>query len=154
MNASPIDLEFVFEARIRLAPALELGAAQHGRRRVIPIVGGTVTGPRLSGTIRPGGADWQLIRADGVAEIEARYTIEAADGTLIAVVNRGRRHGPPEVMERLLRGAMVDPASYYFRTAPVFEAPSGPHDWLNRSLFLGHGTRLPEAVLIRVFAVG
>jgi len=144
-------LRFAFAARVRVGAAEELGETPHGRRRTIPILGGAVAGPRLAGTIRAGGADFQLIRRDGVAEIEARYTIEAADGTLVAVVNRGLRHGPPETMARLARGETVDPAGYYFRTAPTFDAPAGPHDWLGRALFLGLGERLADEVRIRFF---
>jgi hypothetical protein len=153
MSEQRIDLRLAFEASVLVGEPQEIGDTHRGRRRVIPITGGTVAGARLSGTIRPGGADWQVIRGDGVAEIEARYTIETVDGTLVSVVNRGLRHGPPEVMARLLRGEAVDPGSYYFRTAPVFEAPAGPYDWLNRALFLGHGTRLPDEVRIRFFEV-
>jgi hypothetical protein len=146
-------LEFVFEVRAEVGQPVKLGETPHGRRRIIPIARGTVSGPRLSGAVLSGGADWQLIRADGVAEIEARYTIQADDGALISVVNRGLRHGPPEVMRRLIAGEKVDPESYYFRTAPVFEVAAGPHDWLMRSLFVGAGIREPHDVRIKVFAV-
>lgn len=147
------DLEFVFEVQGKVSQAIELGETPLGRRRIIPIDDGTVVGPRLNGAVLPGGADWQLIRRDGVAEIEARYTLRADDGAIISVVNRGMRHGPPDVMRRLIAGEAVDPNSYYFRTAPVFEVATGPHDWLMRSLFVGVGVRLPEEVRIRVFAV-
>jgi hypothetical protein len=145
-------LEFQFEVCAMVGAAMELGETARGRRRIIPIERGIVTGPKLSGTVLPGGADWQLIRTDGVAEIEARYTIRAHDGALISVVNRGLRHGPPEVMRKLIAGERVDPAAYYFRTAPVFEVAAGPHDWLMRSLFLGVGIREPREVRIQVFA--
>jgi hypothetical protein len=134
-------------------PPLVIGAGPLGERRVVPILGGTVTGPRLQGQVLPGGADFQLIRADGVAEIEARYTLRLADGALVYVVNRGLRHAAPDDMARLLRGEAVPPERVYFRTAPVFETASPEHAWLHRSLFLGLGERRPEAVLIRVFAV-
>ena len=68
----------------------------------------------------PGGADWQILRPDGAADLEARYTIQTDDGALIYVVSRGVRHGPPEVLARLNRGERVDPALYYFRTAANF----------------------------------
>ena len=87
-------LQPLFRAEITLAPAQELGEAPHGRRRIIPITGGRISGERVSGRVLPGGADWQVVRADGVAELDARYTIETADGALIYVSNRGVRHGP------------------------------------------------------------
>jgi hypothetical protein len=146
-------LEFVFEIEAKVGAPLELGQTPLGRRRVIPIESGVVRGPGLNAIVLPGGADWQIIRADGIAQIEARYTIQADDGALISVVNCGLRHGPPEIMQRLIAGEEVDPASYYFRTTPVFEVASGPHDWLCRSVFVGVGTRHPCDVRIRVFAV-
>lgn len=118
-----IALDFAFGLRVRVAPALELGETQGGRRRIVPITGGSVAGPKLSGRVLSGGADWQIIRADGTAELEARYTLEAADGALISVLNRGLRHGPPDVIAKLAAGEPVDPAAYYFRCTPVFERP-------------------------------
>lgn len=146
-------LEFAFEVEAKVGAPLELGQAPLGRRRVIPIESGVVRGPRLNGVVLPGGADWQIIRADGVAQIEARYTLRAEDGALISVVNAGLRHAPPEIMQRLIAGQPVDPNSYYFRTSPVFEVAAGPHEWLTRSIFVGVGIRNPADVRIRVFAV-
>ena len=147
-------LDFAFLLRVSVAPALELGETDLGRRRIIPITGGTVEGPRLSGRVLPGGADWQIIRADGCAELEARYTLEAEDGALISVVNRGLRHGPPEVVRQLLAGEPVDPGTYYFRCAPAFETAAAAHRWLTRTLFVASGARRPDVVEISVYAVG
>lgn len=148
-----IGLTLLFEAEVQVGPPLEFGSGPDGAHRVIPINGGTVTGPRLNGVILPGGADWQRIRPDGVAEIEARYAIRATDGALIAVYNRGLRHGPPEVMGRLAAGERVDPATYYFRTTPVFQTASPNYAWLTRSLFLATGERHPDCVRLKVWAV-
>jgi len=145
--------ELVLEARVTVAAPMELGQTPYGRRRVIPITGGTFTGPRIKGTVVPGGADWQVIRSDGVTELTAMYELKADDGTLIHVTNKGLRHGPDAVMQRLARGEAVDPASYYFRTVPVFEAPAGAYDWLNRSIFVGTGARYASEVHVRVFQV-
>lgn len=146
-------LDFAFEAAVGVAPRFSLGQVHGGERRVIPITGGTVSGPLLNGRVVPGGADWQLVQPDGLIDLTARYTIEAADGTLIGVVNRGLRHAPPEVNARLAAGEAVDPALVYFRTTPVFEAPSGPHEWLSRHIFVATGQRHPDGVLIRFFVV-
>jgi hypothetical protein len=146
-------LEPMFRASIAVAPPRVLGRVAGGDRRIIDILGGEVEGPRLAGRILPGGADWQIVRTDGVVELEARYLIRTRDGVEIAVLNRGLRRAPPEVMERLSRGEPVDPALVYFRTVPVFEAPAGPYDWLNRSLFLGLAARLPDKVHLRIFEV-
>ena len=149
----PPALEFAFEARVSVAPRIEAGLVQAGLRRIIPITGGVVEGPRLTGTVIPGGADWQIVSAGGVTDLTARYTIEASDGTLIGVVNRGLRHTTPEIQARLDAGEAVDPALVYFRTTPVFEAPAGPHHWLTRHIFLGTARRHPAGVLLRFFTV-
>lgn len=146
-----VAMEFAFEATVTVATPLEVGETPLGRRRVIHITGGRFAGPRLNGVVVPGGADWQIIRSDGVTELTAVYELKTDDGTLIHVTNRGLRHGPAEVIQRLLRGEPVDPMSYYFRTVPVFEAPSGPHDWLNRSIFVATGARSANEVKVRVY---
>src|SRR5262245_31850240 len=93
-----------------------LGNTPYGERRIIGILSGTVEGPRLNGRVLPGGADWQIVRADGVVHLHARYTIETHAGGQILVDAEGYRHGPTEVMERLARDETVDPTLYYFRT--------------------------------------
>jgi hypothetical protein len=138
---------------VEVAPPVLLGPCPAGERRVVPILGGRAAGPRLAGTVLPGGADTQLIRGDGVAEIEARYLLRLDDGALVHVVNRGLRHAAPDDMARLLRGEPVDSARVYFRTAPVFETSAPDHAWLNRTLFVGMGERQPGTVLIRVYSV-
>ncbi len=145
--------ELVLEARVTVATPMELGQTPYGRRRVIPITGGSFEGPKLKGTVVPGGADWQVIRSDGVTELTALYELKTEDGTLIHVTNKGLRHGPEAVMQRLARGESVDPAAYYFRTIPAFEAPVGPYDWLNRAVFVGTGARYASEVHVRVFQV-
>jgi hypothetical protein len=147
------ELRFVCDIEVDVGPIRDLGPMPLGRRRIIPILGGTVRGPRLTAEVVPGGADWQYVRTDGVLELEARYSLRAGDGAEIVVVNRGMRRAAPEIMERLSRGEAVDPALVYFRTAPVFEAPAGPHAWLNGSVFVASAARLPDRVQIKVFEV-
>ena len=147
------ELRHVFDIEAEVGPMRDLGPAPRGRRRIVPILGGTVRGSRLAGEVVPGGADWQYVRGDGVVELVARYSIRAADGTEIAVTNRGLRRAAPEVMARLARGEVVDPALVYCRTTPQFEAPAGPHAWLNESVFVGDAARLPDKVRIAVFEV-
>jgi Protein of unknown function (DUF3237) len=144
-----IGLDFVFEARVTVASALVIGESSHGLRRVIPILGGRVTGPRFNGDVIPGGADWQVVRPDGVLYLEARYTLRADDGTLVQVTNCGLRHGPPEVIAKMTRGEPVAANSYYCRTMAEFEAPAGAHEWLNRGVFAGEAERTPSEVIVR-----
>jgi hypothetical protein len=85
-----------------------------------------------------------------VLSIEAKYTLEASDGVLIMVTNRGMRHGPPDVIEKLSRGEAVDPSRYYFRTVAEFEVALGSkHTWLNRAMFIGVAERSSDAAIIR-----
>lgn len=146
-------LQPLLKAEVTLAPAQELGATPLGRRRIIPITGGRFRGERLAGRVLPGGADWQLVRADGVAELEARYTLETADGALIYVRNRGCRHGPAEVLEQLAAGREVDPASYYMRTTPLFETADARYAWLNRLVCVATGARRSASVELDIFEV-
>ena len=148
-----IELELLFQARITLAPPRELGETPWGRRRIIAITGGSFAGLRMSGIVLPGGADWQIVRADGVAYLDARYTLETADGALVYVENRGYRHGPREVIERLARGADVDPGLYYMRTTPWFETSDPRYAWLNRIICVGTGARRADAVELEVYEV-
>jgi hypothetical protein len=148
-----IELSFALELTALVGRPLVVGTTPRGLRRVVPIVGGSFAGPRLSGRIVPGGADWQFERADGVLEAEARYELETDDGVAISVVNRGLRRAPTAVMRRLAAGEQVDPGEYYFRTTPAFEAPAGPYEWLNGAVFVASGERRPDAVLIRVYEV-
>jgi hypothetical protein len=146
--------EFVFEARVSVSPPLVVGDGPRGLRRIIPITGGTVEGPRLRGTVVPGGADTQFVRPDGVLELEARYAIESHDGVLIMITNRALRRGPPAVIEKLARGEHVDPLLYYFRTVAQFEAPiAGAYAWLNGSIFVGVAERLSDMAVVRFFEV-
>jgi len=132
---------FVFEALVDIAPAVLQGETAAGIRRFIPITGGRVTGPDLSGEVLAGGADWQTLRPDGCTEIEAIYAIRAADGAVISVRNRGLV-------------APVEGGSPYVRTVAHFDAPKGAHDWLNRALFVGTlsvANAERTAVRVRIF---
>ncbi len=135
---APLQTEFVYEAVVAIEAAVEVGATPHGQRRYIPITGGSFAGPRLRGTILPGGADWQTSRPDGVTELDALYSMRCDDGTVVIVRNQG-----------------VIAAGGYLRTAPRFEAPAGPHAWLNEAQFVGSvaGGPRPGTVIIRVFRV-
>ena len=148
-----MNLEPLFRAEITLAPPQELGATPLGRRRIIGITGGRFAGERLSGRVLPGGADWQVMRADGVFELDARYTLETEDGALIYVRNHGLRHGPPEVLRQLAAAEPVDASRYYMRTTPRFETGAGRYAWLNRMVCVATGARLPASVELDVFEV-
>ena len=148
------ELKFVFEARVDLGTPLEIGVLPTGsERRVIPINGGTFEGPSLAGSVLPGGADWQIVHADGSADLDARYTLQTNTGALISVFNQGIRNGPPDVLARLRAGERVPATSYYFRAVPKFETGDPQLRWLCRSIFLCSGERLESQVILRFWQV-
>ena len=148
-----IETEFLCKVEVALEPIRDLGETPLGRRRIINITGGKFAGPRLSGRILPGGADWQLIRSDGVAYLDARYTLETGDGALIYVNNKGYRHGPKDVVERLAKGEDVDPALYYMRATPWLETSAPQYAWLNRIICIATGARRPTGVELDFYEV-
>jgi hypothetical protein len=146
-------LRLLYRSAVDIDVPLSVGRLAVGERRIINITGGSFTGPRLSGIILPGGADWQIIRSDGITAVEARYTLQTHDGALIYVDNRGLRHGPEAVMARLAAGESVDPRLYYFRTTPVFETGSAAYQWLNGIVAVAVGERHAGQVVITVYEV-
>jgi len=149
-------LTLTLEVRAQVGEPVDVGAVPGGRRRLVPIIGGTFEGYgglTVKGRILPGGSDTQLIHADGLTEADARYTLETDRGQLILVRNRGLRHAPADVMQELLAGRRVDPLRVYFRTTPTFETAAPELQVLTRSIFVGAGERYPEDVLLRFFRV-
>ncbi len=146
-------LSFVMELRVEVAAPVEVGDVPGGRRRIVAIAGGTFDGPSIRGRILPGGADWQLIRPDGVAELDARYVLETDAGQVVYIRNRGLRHAAPEIARELLAGRPVDPALVYFRTSAKFETAAPELQWLTRAIFVGDADRHPDLVLVRLWRV-
>jgi Protein of unknown function (DUF3237) len=147
-------LELIFEAKVTLDPIQELGVTTYGKRRIINITGGTFQGENIKGTILPGGADWQTLRADGTADLDARYTLKTDDGVLIYIQNKGIRHAKPEVLARMAKGEKVDPKEYYMRTAATFEvATESKYSWLNKTVIISTGARMSDHVLLRFYKV-
>ncbi len=147
------ELEFAFELRATVGQPQDFGIMDHGRRRVVDITGGTFEGPAIKGRIVPGGADWQSIQDDGFSRLDTRYALETDDGKLIYVQNFALRHAPPEVMEQLNAGQIVDPDLVYFRTMPTFETSAPELKWLERHVFIGVGQRFPEDVRVQFWRV-
>ncbi len=150
---APPALTLAFDVTVTLGAPVELGMIAAGRRRFIPITGGTVSGPKLNGIVLPGGGDWQTIGADGTTEIHARYAMQASDGTVVEIDNPGVRVASPAVIARLTAGEDLDPALYYFRTTPRFSLVAGKHDWLRQRVFVAVGIRHPKTVEIKVYEV-
>jgi hypothetical protein len=152
MDETAPRLSLAFELQAQIGPAVEFGPTGGGLRRMVPILGGGVTG-RLEAEVIPGGADWQTIRPGGVTDLWARYALRAADGAAIEVTNSGVRRASAAVSERLAAGERVDPGEYYFRSSPVFETGSEAHRWLTETLFVGVGERWPDRVRLKVYEI-
>ncbi len=148
-----MDLQPLCRIEVTLAAPQELGDTPQGRRRIIGITGGRFSGERLAGRVLAGGADWQVVRADGVADLDARYTLQTGDGALIYVRNRGYRHGPADVLRKLSNGENVEPSLYYLRTTPRFETGDARYAWLNRIVCVATGARRAAAVELEVYEV-
>jgi len=146
-------LDLVCTLHVELDPIREMGSGRAGHRRIIPIIGGRVDGPRLKGRILNLGADWQTVYGDGLAELDTRYAMETEDGATIEIVNYGFRHGPPEVLQAVARGDEVDPSSYYMRTQARLETGDSRYGWVNRTLFLGVGARMQQTVKVDLYAI-
>lgn len=146
-------LEFAFTVKISLDRAYwvkppDIGCVRAG----IYLKDGTFEGPNIRGIVIPNsGADWPLVRPNGVIDFDARYMLQEEDGTVIYLQNRGFRWGPQAVMEAMARNEPVDHGSYYFRTSPKFEAPEGKHDWVNRHIFIGVGEKVPKGNQIHYY---
>jgi hypothetical protein len=151
-NSDPA-LTFAFELQAQVGSPMEIGQVFHGRRRIVPILGGTFEGPGFRGKVLPGGADWQIVHDDGFTALDTRYVLETDKTQLVYVQNRGIRHAPLETMQKLLNGEAVDPSLIYFRTTPTFETSAAELQFLTRSIFIGLGERHPNEVVIRFWRV-
>jgi Protein of unknown function (DUF3237) len=148
-------LSRVYRLEANLGEPLDLGDLAHGRRRIVPLTGGTFAGPELSGTLLPGvSADWQVVLPDGTALGDVRYTLQTDGGDLLYVQARGVRHGSAEVLARLARGEDVDASEYTFRTATRIETAAPELDWLNKGVFISVGGRQPGRVIYETYLVG
>jgi len=143
----------LFVMRLDVRPLILVGGPAGAYRRIGVVPGGAFEGELLSGTVMDGGSDWQTVRSDGTTMLDVRLSLKTDDDALICMTYRGLRSGPPDVIARLEKGEPVDPASYYFRTNPVFETAATRYDWLNRILALGIGHRRPEGPIYSVFEV-
>jgi hypothetical protein len=136
---------------VDVGEVVSMGPGPLGERRVIGILGGTFEGPGMRGEVLPGGADWQIVRKDGVLDLDARYALKDQAGGLIRVVSQGYRHGPPEVLAALARGEEVDPAKYFFRTIMRFETGAPYLDALNKAIAVATAERRAKQVLLTAY---
>ena len=149
-----METRLLMTLQVGVATPQNLGAVPTGTRKTAPLSGGHFEGPRMRGVVLPGAAaDWQLLRADGVLEMDLRMTLQTDDGALISLRSFGLRHGPPEVIAAIARGDAVDPATYYFRTTPRFETADPRYVFLNRIVAVATGDRRKDGPIYTVHEV-
>jgi hypothetical protein len=148
---APPELRLFADLAVEVGTPLEIGRTPRGRRRVIPILGGRAQGDGWTARVLPGGADYQVVIGDTLAELQAHYVLETDGGDLLYVRNQAIRSAPADVTAKLMRGEPVDPALVYFRCLPSLETGSAALAWINERLFCGAGVRQPDRVLMRFF---
>jgi hypothetical protein len=148
-----VQLEFMMTVAAEVGEIVSMGPGPLGERRLVAITGGSFEGPGLRGAVLAGGNDWQIVRADGALDLDARYALREEGGAVIRVLSQGMRHGPPEVLAALGRGEDVDPAKYFFRTALRFETGDAKLGWLNRTMAIASAVRKARRVELTVYKV-
>jgi hypothetical protein len=154
-------LEFVFQIRLKFTRVQNIPNMPSGAGRgAVYLDEGVIEGPRLQGrAVSNSGGDYALFRPDGVLQFDARYMLEASDGGLILLYNKGYLWGrTPDVMPRIRKwifegGEPVPFEEYYLRANPTFETSAGPHDWLMRHVIIGVGERMTDGNLLRYFVI-
>lgn len=144
----------IYRLEATLGEPVDLGDAGRGRRRIVPLTGGTFTGPTLTGKLLGGAsADWQTVLPDGTAIGDIRYTLETDGGEFLYVQSRSVRHGSADVLARLARGEDVDAGEYTFRTSTQIETAAAELDWVNKGVFVSVGGRQPSGVVYEIYLV-
>ena len=148
-----LESEFLFTIRVGVSKLHDVGNAPLGLRHIDMLGEGSFEGPRLKGTVLPGGMDQKIFRADGAMNPNVRLVLRTDDGAMIYMHYTGVRYGTPEVMQRIDDGETVDPSEYYLRNTPYFETAAAQYDWLNRIVAVGVGRRMPDHAAYDVFEI-
>jgi uncharacterized protein DUF3237 len=144
----------IYRLEATVGEPFDFGDVAQGRRRIVPLTGGTFAGPELNGKLLSGtSADWQTVLPDGTTLGDIRYTLQTDEGDLLYVQSRSVRHGSADVLARLARGEDVDASEYTFRTSTQIETAATALDWLNKGIFISVGGRRPGAVIYETYLV-
>ncbi len=151
-----VSLEHVFDITVFFGADREIFGPMPGggSQGYTPAIGGLISGPRLSGKVVPhSGADYAVVRDDGVIELKAHYLLEADDGTKIYIQNLGYLIPSTDDNSELNDQGLKQPS--YFRMTPYFRVPKGKHDWLTRTCIVGGAERRtdPDHSFFRYYAV-
>lgn len=146
-----LQFEHLCILRVDVGEVVTMGHGPLGERRVVPILGGSFEGPAMRGSVLPGGNDWQIVRKDGVLDIDARYALREEGGGVVQVVSQGYRHAAPEVLASLGRGESVDPAKYFFRTVLRFDTGEPGLAWLNKTIAVASAERKARQVVLTAY---
>jgi hypothetical protein len=139
--------------RLDVRKLLIVGATPGGYRRIGVVPGGAFEGERLSGDVLDGGSDWQSVRSDGSTTLDVRLVLRTRNEALITMTYKGVRHGSADVLDRIEKGEVVDPSSYYFRINPLFETAAPEYSWINRIVAIGVGHRQADGPIYSIFEV-
>lgn len=145
-------LEPVFRTDATVGGVEDYGVTAAGHRRVVPILGGAISGG-IEAELLPGGSDWQIVRDDGTVEIDTRYSARTPDDELVHIRTRGLRTGPPDVLRAVLAGAEIPPTAYYFRVVVTIESSAPRFDWLQRSIIVAAAARSHDRVVYDAYRV-
>lgn len=146
-------LEFIFDLFVDVGAPYLAGETHNGKRRIIQVTGGAFEGPGIKGKVIPGGDDWITVRKDGTIVQDVRILLQTDDKELLLMTYKGLRHGSEEVIRRLDNNEQVDPSEYYFRSSPVFETSSEKYDWLNKTVVISTGKRVPGKAVYSLYRV-
>lgn len=146
-----LQFEHLCNLSVDVGEIISMGPGPLGERRIVPILGGSFEGPGMRGSVLPGGNDWQIVREDGVLDVDARYALRDERGGAIRVVSQGYRHGPPEVLASLARGETVDASKYFFRSILRFETGATELSWLNKTIAVATAERRATQVLLTAY---
>lgn len=143
--------EHFLSYRAPLKPAVEVGNGPYGTRMFFEVTGGSFEGPRLRGKILPGGGDWLLLDAEGVAHLDVRVVFATDDGAQIYVQYPGVIVFDATTQAAIAGGTATQYGDTHWVTQPRFETGDPRYAWLNRVMAIGEGRAVPGAVEYRVY---